>query len=76
MILTNKVKFYRVNWTGHGSVWIGYGSRWKDKDTTKTLEKFDLASGLFKPNKKTLQTASFWNRIGFWFIHALSLIHI
>ncbi|PID45096.1 MAG: hypothetical protein CSB47_10090 [Proteobacteria bacterium] len=60
---------YRISWTGHGSVWLGYTSVIRNKDEITPLEKFDLASAILKPVKTTLApSASLGNRLGFWFI--------
>lgn len=65
-------KFYRVNWNGHGSILLGYGSVWKAVDKTKPLEKFDPASALLKPVKKPLESNFYWNSVGFWYINSPS----
>jgi len=62
--------FYRINWTGHGSIWVGYGSVWKLPETVKKLEKFDPASVFFQRIHKPLNSPSFWNKLGFWYIHS------
>lgn len=59
---------YRLSWTGHGSIWVGYSNIEKK---TKTLEKFDPAAVFFKPTNKPLPaSASQWNRAGFWYINS------
>ena len=65
-------KFYRINWTGHGSILVGYGSVWSIADDDKPLEWFDPASVFFKPVNKTLEKPTFWNRVGFWFVSSSS----
>lgn len=69
----NKVlhTFSRISWTGHGAIWLGYGSTIKDKNAA--LEKLDLAAVFFKPVQKPLSpSASVWNRVGFWYINGQS----
>ena len=61
-------KYYRVNWTGYGSILVGYGSQWRGKDANRPLEKFDLASSLLKPAEIPAERSSFWNKVGFWFV--------
>lgn len=60
--------FYRLNWTGNGSLWAGYGS--KRGETTDTLEKFDIAGVLLKRSHTTVKAQSVWNQLGFSYIHA------
>ena len=62
-------KYYRINWTGYGSILFGYGSQWRDKDT-KPLEKFDPASSFLKPAETPAQRNTLWKRMGFWFVSA------
>jgi hypothetical protein len=63
----------RISWTGHGSIWLGYGSFIKDKNEGAVLERFDLAAVFFKRVTKQLNPlASSWNRIGFWYINGQS----
>ena len=62
--------YYRLNWTGHGSVWLGYGSSRSDNDPSRKLEKFDPASALLKPVKPLPKSATTWNRLGFWYINS------
>ena len=64
--------FARIRWTGHGSIWIGYGSQWKQADSITQLEKFDLAGVFFRRATQSLDAPSFWNRVGFWFIRSQS----
>lgn len=64
--------FYRINWTGHGSILMGYGSAWKTLDPDRPLERFDPASSLLKPAKQPPVTHSFWNELGFWYIKSPS----
>lgn len=63
-------KYYRINWTGYGSIWIGYGSVRKPNNA-QPLEKFDLAAAFFHSQYKTpnLSTQTSWNRLGFWYIN-------
>lgn len=65
-------KYYRINWTGHGSIWIGYGSIVRAYESSQILEKFDLAAAFFhhkyKPPEATNKTLL--NRLGFCFINA------
>ena len=71
----NKVlhTFSRISWTGHGSIWLGYGSTLQDKSEKVVLEKFDIAAVFFKTVKKPLSSAvSFWNRLGFWYVNGQS----
>lgn len=65
-------KYYRVNWTGYGSILIGYGSQWRHKDVARPLEKFDLASSFLKPAEVPAERDSFWKRMGFWFVCSAS----
>lgn len=62
--------FGRIRWTGYGSFWVGYGSTWKARNAVEKLERFDPAAVFFRRATEPLSTASFWNRAGFWFIHA------
>ena len=63
-------KYYRVNWTGYGSILVGYGSQWRLKESGRALEKFDLASSLLKPAERQVEWDTFWERIGFWFVES------
>ena len=63
--------YYRINWTGHGSILIGYGISKKLRDRNVPLEKFDPAGVLLTPHKKPLPPShSIWNDLGFWLIQA------
>ena len=62
--------YYRLNWTGHGSVWLGYASSNRSASSDQKLEKFDPASALLKPVKPLPDSATRWNRIGFWCINS------
>ena len=62
--------YYRLNWTGHGSVWLGYASSKRSASSGQKLEKFDPASALLKPVKPLPDSATRWNRIGFWYINS------
>ena len=62
--------YYRLNWTGHGSVWLGYASSKRSASSDQKLEKFDPASALLKPVKPLPDSATRWNRIGFWYINS------
>ena len=61
--------FYRVNWTGHGAILIGYGGVWRDVDG-KPLEKFDPAASFLRLAQKPLEKGSLWNRLGFWYVNS------
>ncbi|CAA6826824.1 MAG: Unknown protein [uncultured Thiotrichaceae bacterium] len=65
-------KYYRTNWTGHGSIWIGYGSLIKPDDSSQLLEKFDLAAAFFHRKYISLEGKSQtgWNKLGFWYINS------
>ncbi len=65
-------KYYRLNWTGYGSILIGYGSQWKQKQVGKALEKFDLALSLLKPAETPADRNTIGKRLGFWFIKSES----
>ncbi len=41
--------YYRINWSGHGSIWIGYGTSKRPTDTKKPPEVLDPAAVFFKP---------------------------
>ncbi|PWQ93952.1 hypothetical protein [Leucothrix arctica] len=62
--------YYRLNWTGHGSVWVGYGSHQTSANPNRKLEKLDPASALLKPVKPLPDSATVWNRLGFWYINS------
>lgn len=58
--------YYRVNWTGYGSVFVGYGSRLVSAEQSLPLERFDPAGALFKPPQTRPEPKTLWNRLGFW----------
>ena len=60
--------YYRVNWTGYGSVVVGYGSRLVRDDASRPLERFDPAGALFKPPQTMPEAKTVWNRLGFWYV--------
>jgi len=62
--------YYRLNWTGHGSVWLGYASSKRSANSDQKLEKLDPASALLKPVKPLPDSTTRWNRIGFWYINS------
>ena len=61
-------KYYRLNWTGYGSILIGYGSQWRNKDSGMAFEKFDPASSFLKPAETSAERDTLWKRLGFWFV--------
>lgn len=50
--------YYRINWNGHGAIWIGYGTVKKPPDTKKPPEAFDPAAVFFKPVPKPTQAGN------------------
>ena len=68
--------YYRVNWTGYGSVFVGYGSRLTHPDKSHPLEQFDPAGALFKPPQTKPEAKTIWNRMGFWYVNSLKPVPV
>ncbi len=41
--------YYRINWSGHGSIWLGYGTVTRPANVKKPLEFLDPAAVFFQP---------------------------
>ena len=62
--------YYRINWTGNGSIWAGYGSSQLSASQDRKLEKFDPASAFLKPAQPLPESATRLNRFGLWYINS------
>lgn len=61
--------YYRINWNGYGSIWIGYGTVLKPIDTKKPLESFDPAAVFFQPVPAKMPSADPQQNDGFGLIN-------
>lgn len=61
--------YYRIYWSGYGSLFIGRGTTQRKQPLHKPLEYYDPAAVfLRKPHKKTPIKQSIWNQLGFWWV--------
>lgn len=67
--------YYRIYWSGYGSIFIGRGITRRTQTTSQALEQFDPAATFFRtPHKNTPKANSLWNQLGFWWVD-LALPH-
>nr|CAA6830487.1 MAG: Unknown protein [uncultured Thiotrichaceae bacterium] len=62
--------YYRINWSGNGSVWMGYGTFEQPADKNKPLEFIDPAAVFFKPVPKKMLAENLQHTTGFSLINA------
>jgi hypothetical protein len=67
----NKVlyRYYRLWWPGNGALLIGHGKTLKPYQPQQHYDLIDPASTFFEKPHKQPNPHSFWNRLGFWWIH-------
>lgn len=61
--------YYRLWWPGNGALLIGGGASFKPYNPANHYDLFDPAGTVFRTPHKHLEAQSWWNRIGFWYIH-------
>lgn len=67
--------YYRLYWSGYGSIFLGRGITLRTQTIPKTLEQFDPAAVFLRtPHKKTPEAKTLWNQLGFWWV-SLDLPH-
>lgn len=62
--------YYRINWSGHGSLWLGYGSFQQSADTKESLEFLDPAAVFFKPAPEKMLAENLQQTAGFSLINS------
>lgn len=62
--------YYRINWSGHGTVWLGYGTFTQPPDAKKPLESFDPAAVFFKPVPQNMLAKNLQQPGGFQLINS------
>lgn len=61
--------YYRINWDGNGSIWMGYGTFKQPADEKKPLEVFDPAAVFFKPAPKKMLAETLQHKEAFALIN-------
>ena len=62
-----KHSYYRLRWTGGGSIWLGGGKSYRPLNSPKPFETLDLAATFLYPEPELPKVESIYNKAGFWY---------